>query len=167
MTQSLHGALIAPFEAFGFMRLALVACLALALANGPVGTFLLARRMSLAGDVLSHAVMPGAALGFLYAGTSLAALSIGGLLTGLLVAVLAGLAAGAGPVRQDVGLVAFYLASLALGVLIVALKGGNADVMHVLFGTVTQPSVGIAPCQRERRLRISRAYCLPFRVYPA
>jgi len=131
-----YGFLIGPFESFGFMRTALVACLALALANGPIGTLLLLRRMSLEGDVLSHAVMPGAALGFLYAGYSLAALSLGGFLTGALVAASAGLVARFRPKRQEVNLAAFYLVSLALGVIIVSARGSNVDLMHVLFGTV-------------------------------
>jgi zinc/manganese transport system permease protein len=130
------GFLIIPFESFGFMRIALVACIALALANGPIGTLLIMRRESLGGNVLSHAVMPGAALGFLYAGYSLAALTLGGLLTGLAVAGLASLAARSGPQRQDSNLIAFYLVSLSFGVLIVAARGSQADLMHVLFGTV-------------------------------
>jgi zinc/manganese transport system permease protein len=130
------GFLIIPFESFGFMRIALVACIALALANGPIGTLLIMRRESLGGNVLSHAVMPGAALGFLYAGYSLAALTLGGLLTGLAVAGLAALTARSGPQRQDSNLIAFYLVSLSFGVLIVAARGSQADLMHVLFGTV-------------------------------
>jgi len=132
----LLGLLIGPFEAFGFMRVALVASFALALANGPVGTLLLMRRESLSGYVLSHAVMPGAALGFLYAGYSWAALSFGGLLTGLVVAGLAALNTRSMPQRQDVSLIAFYLVSLSFGILIVAARGSQADLMHVLFGTV-------------------------------
>jgi zinc/manganese transport system permease protein len=132
----LIGFLIGPFESFGFMRIALVACFALALANGPIGTLLLMRRESLGGNVLSHAVMPGAALGFLYAGYSLAALTLGGLLTGLAVAGLAALTARSRPQRQDSSLIAFYLVSLSFGVLIVAARGSQADLMHVLFGTV-------------------------------
>jgi zinc/manganese transport system permease protein len=131
-----YSLLIGPFESFGFMRTALVACFALALANGPIGTLVLLRRMSLEGDVLSHAVMPGAALGFLYAGYSLAALSLGGFLTGALVAGSAGLVARFRPKRPEVSLAAFYLVSLALGVIIVSARGSNADLMHVLFGTV-------------------------------
>src|SRR6516164_2604898 len=125
--------LIGPFASFGFMRTALVACFGLALASGPVGTLLLLRRMSLEGDVLSHAVMPGAAVGFLYAGYSLAALSLGGFLTGALVAGSAGLIAR---FRPKVSLAAFYLVSLALGVIIISARGSNVDLMHVLFGTV-------------------------------
>jgi zinc/manganese transport system permease protein len=131
-----YGFLIGPFESFGFMRTALVACFGLALASGPVGTLLLLRRMSLEGDVLSHAVMPGAAVGFLYAGYSLAALSLGGFLTGALVAASAGLVARFRPKRPEVNLAAFYLISLALGVIIISARGSNVDLMHVLFGTV-------------------------------
>jgi zinc/manganese transport system permease protein len=95
------------------------------------------RRQSLVGDLLSHAVMPGAALGFLAVGYySLTALSLGGLLTGLLVGGLAGLLGRFLPERQEASLAAFYLVALSLGVIIVSIYGSNADLMHVLFGTV-------------------------------
>jgi zinc/manganese transport system permease protein len=136
MIGALDGFLLGPFESFGFMRLALVACGALALANAPIGVLLLLRRMSLDADVLSHAVIPGAALGFLYAGYSLAALSLGGFLTGLVVAALGGVVARFLAKRQDGSLAAFYLYALALGVMIISVRGSNLDLMHVLFGTV-------------------------------
>jgi zinc/manganese transport system permease protein len=132
---SAYALIVAPFASLAFMRAALVACLALALTNGAVGTLLVLRRMSLDGDVLGHAVMPGAAVGFLYAGPSPFWLSLGGLASGLAVATLSGLTTG-GPTRRDAGLVAFYLVALALGVVLVAWRGSNVDVMRVLFGTV-------------------------------
>jgi zinc/manganese transport system permease protein len=132
---SAYSLLVAPFETLGFMRAALVACLALALANGAIGTLLVLRRMSLDGDVLGHAVMPGAAIGFLYAGPSASWLSLGGLASGLAVAALAGLMSR-GQARHDTGLVAFYLTALSLGVVLVMWRGSNVDVMRVLFGTV-------------------------------
>lgn len=64
----IYDALIAPFAEFEFMRRALVACLALAIGAGPVGVFLVLRRMSLMGDAIGHAVLPGVALGFLVSG---------------------------------------------------------------------------------------------------
>jgi zinc/manganese transport system permease protein len=132
---SAHALLVEPFETLAFMRAALVACLALALANGTVGTLLILRRASLDGDVLGHAVMPGAAIGFLYAGPSPVWLSLGGLASGFAVAALAGLLAS-DRARRDVGLVAFYLIALSLGVLLVAWRGSNVEIMRVLFGTV-------------------------------
>lgn len=132
---SVEALIVEPFATLAFMRAALVACLALAVANGAVGTLLVLRRMSLDGDVLGHAVMPGAAVGFLYAGPSPTWLSLGGFASGLAVASLAGLIAG-GQARRDAGLVAFYLVALSLGVVLVAWRGSNVDVMRVLFGTV-------------------------------
>src|SRR5215468_11232497 len=132
---SLHALIVEPFQTLAFMRAALVACLALALMNGAVGTLLVLRRMSLDGEILGHAVMPGAAVGFLYAGPSPLWLSLGGLASGLAVAGLGGLITDRG-VRRDAGLVAFYLVALSLGVVLVAWRGSNVDVMRVLFGTV-------------------------------
>src|ERR1700760_2223899 len=88
---SMYALLVEPFATLAFMRGALVACMALALASGVIGTLLVLRRMSLDGDVLGHAVMPGAAVGYLYAGPSPTWLSIGGLASGVAVAALAGL----------------------------------------------------------------------------
>lgn len=125
-----------PFLEFAFMRRALAACLALALGCGPVGVLLVLRRMSLMGDAMSHAVLPGAAIGFLAAGLSLWAMSIGGFLAGLAVALLAGLVSRVTALREDASFAAFYLISLAGGVLIVSLRGSSVDLMHVLFGTI-------------------------------
>jgi zinc/manganese transport system permease protein len=136
MSLSFYALLIGPFEGFSFMRIALVACFALALANGPLGVLLLLRRMALDGDVLSHAVMPGAALGFVYSVHSVTALSLGGLASGTIVAALTGLLGRGRAARHDAGLVVFYLVTLALGVTLVAFFGSNVDTVRVLFGTV-------------------------------
>jgi zinc/manganese transport system permease protein len=133
---SLWSTLVTPFFEYAFMRSALVACLALAVASGPLGTLLLLRRMGLVGDVLSHAVMPGAAVGFALAGGALSVLSTGGLVTGVAVVLLMVLGTRFGSQREDASLAAFYFASIGLGILIVSLRGTNLDLMHVLLGTV-------------------------------
>jgi zinc/manganese transport system permease protein len=133
---SLWPILVAPFSEYAFMRSALVACMALAIASGPLGTLLLLRRMGLVGDVLSHAVMPGAAVGFALAGSALAVLSAGGLVTGIAVVLLMILGTRFGAQREDASLAAFYFASIGVGVLVVSLRGTNLDLMHVLLGTV-------------------------------
>jgi zinc/manganese transport system permease protein len=128
--------LIAPFLEFSFMRRALVGCLALAIGSGPVGTLLILRRMSLMGDALSHAVLPGAAIGFLVGGLSLVSMSIGGAIAGLAVALISGLVTRMTALREDASFAAFYLASLALGVLIVSTHGSSIDLLNVLFGSI-------------------------------
>ena len=128
--------LIDPFIEFAFMRRALVGCLALSLGAPPTGVFLVLRRMSLMGDAMSHAILPGAAIGFLIAGLSLFAMSLGGFIAGITIAILAGVVSRTTVLREDASLAAFYLMSLALGVLIVSIKGSSIDLLHVLFGTV-------------------------------
>jgi zinc/manganese transport system permease protein len=132
----LYDIALSPFLDYGFMRRALAGALALALAAGPLGVFLVLRRLSLMGDAMAHAILPGVAVGFLTAGLSLGAMTLGGMITGLLVAVLAGAVARVTPQREDASFAAFYLVSLGLGVLLVSLRGSSLDLMHVLFGTV-------------------------------
>ncbi|MEL6957382.1 MAG: metal ABC transporter permease [Pseudomonadota bacterium] len=129
-------AIFAPFAEFAFMRRALMGCLAIAVGSTPVGVFLMLRRMSLTGDAMAHAILPGAAIGYLVAGLSLGAMTIGGIIAGIVVALASGLVSRATVLKEDASLAAFYLISLALGVLIVSTRGSNVDLMHVLFGTV-------------------------------
>lgn len=127
---------ISPFSQFLFMRHALVACLALAIGCAPVGMLLVLRRMSLMGDALSHAVLPGVAIGFLVSGLSLYAMTIGGIIVGLTVALIAGAVTRMTALREDASFAALYLISLAFGVLIISVRGTSVDLVHVLFGTI-------------------------------
>lgn len=128
--------LIQPFIEFGFMRRALIACVALAVSATPLGVFLSLRRMSLIGDALSHAVLPGAAIGYLISGLSLVAMGVGGLIAGLAVALLSGAVSRFTPLKEDASFAGFYLGSLALGVTLVSLRGSSVDLLHVLFGSL-------------------------------
>ena len=71
--------LIAPFVEYGFMQRALLGSLMLSLSGCPVGVFLMLRRMSLTGDAMAHAILPGAAAGFLLYGLEIMPMTIGGL----------------------------------------------------------------------------------------
>lgn len=133
---SLHDLLIAPFAEFGFLRRALVGCLALAVAAPPLGVFLTLRRMSLTAEVLSHAVLPGIAAAYWVAGLSAAAMWAGGLAAGLIVALGAGALARATGGREDSTLTALYLLALAAGVAMISVSGGTGDLSTLLFGSV-------------------------------
>lgn len=125
----------APFAEFAFMRRALVATLALSLSAAPLGVFLTLRRMSLLGDALSHAVLPGVAIGFMISGLSLTAMALGGVLAGMLVAALAGLVTRFTTLKEDASLAAIYLLALALGVMLISGQGTQLDLLHILFGS--------------------------------
>lgn len=132
----LYESLVAPFVDFMFMRRALVGCIALSLSCAPIGVFLVLRRMSLMGDALSHAILPGTAIAFIFGGLSLPLLGLGGLLAGLLVALLSGLASYYTRLNEDASFAGFYLLSLAVGVLLISMKGNSVDLTHILFGSV-------------------------------
>ena len=123
-----------PFH-YEFMRNALLSCFCLSLGCGPVGVFLVLRRMSLMGDALSHAVLPGAAIGYVLFGLSLPALSIGGFFAGFLVALLAGIVSRTTLLKEDASFAGFFLIALALGVFIISMRKSSIDLMNILFGS--------------------------------
>lgn len=132
---TLHELLILPFAEFGFMRRTLVACVCLAVAGAPLGTLLVLRRMSLMGDAMSHALLPGAAIGFAIAGFSMGAMSLGAFVAALGVALLAGWLSRVTDQKEDASFAAFYLIALAAGVMIVSANGSPIDLLHLLFGS--------------------------------
>lgn len=125
------------FEPFGdaSVRHAMAAVLALALSAGPIGVFLMLRRMSLVGDAMAHAILPGVAIGFLAAGLNVFAMTLGGLAAGLLIALAAGAVSRATQLQEDASLAVFLLVSLAFGVVIVTVNGIDIErLMTFLFG---------------------------------
>ncbi len=132
---ALISSFIAPFAEFAFMRRALVATMALSISAAPLGVFLTLRRMSLLGDALSHAILPGVAIGFMLFGLSLTAMALGGVLAGMLVAALAGAISRSTALKEDASLAAVYLVALALGVTLISQHGTQLDLLHILFGS--------------------------------
>lgn len=132
----LHQFAIQPFQEFSFMRRALVAACALALGSAPLGVLLTLRRMSLFGEALSHAVLPGVAVGFIFFGLSLPALSLGGFGAGVLVVALAGWISRHTEIKEDASMAAIYVVALALGVILISRHGTQLDLLHILFGNV-------------------------------
>jgi zinc/manganese transport system permease protein len=119
------------------LPMALAGGLALALGGAPLGVLLIARRMSLVGDALSHGILPGAALAYLIAGPDPVAMTVGALIAGFVVAGLSSLLARTKRMPEDAAFAVFYLSALAFGVLIVG-RNANAEVVFdLLFGAAT------------------------------
>ncbi|AGA64787.1 Zinc ABC transporter, inner membrane permease protein ZnuB [Liberibacter crescens BT-1] len=133
---TLYDAFILPFNDYGFMRRALAACIAMAASGAPLGVFLVLRRMSLMGEATSHAILPGVAITFIFTGLSLWPMTLGGLMAGLLVALISGAITRLTTLKEDASFTAAYLSSLAFGVLIISMKGSTVDLLHILFGNV-------------------------------
>jgi zinc/manganese transport system permease protein len=92
--------------------------------------------MSLIGDAMAHAILPGAAIGYLLSGLSVFAMAGGGLIAGLVIAIGAALIARNTELKEDASLASFLLIALALGVTIVSVGGSNVDLLRFLFGSV-------------------------------
>ncbi|HEX3859739.1 MAG TPA: metal ABC transporter permease [Pseudolabrys sp.] len=130
----MYNFLAAPFHDAS-VRNSFAAVVALALSAGPVGVFLMLRRMSLVGDAMSHAILPGVAIGFLAAGLNVFAMTLGGMIAGLVIALLAGAVSRSTELQEDASLAVFLLVSLALGIVIVVANGMDIErLMEFLFG---------------------------------
>lgn len=117
------------------LKSAAAGAVALAFGGAPLGVLMIARRLSLMGDALSHGILPGVAIAYLLAGRDPVALTLGALTAGLIVAGLSSLLARTGKLPDDAAFAICYLSALALGVLLLG-KAGRADALEaLLFGS--------------------------------
>jgi len=127
---------IAPFSDYAFMRRALAAAVILAMGGTPLGVFMMLRRMTLVGDALSHAILPGVAVAFLVAGLSVWAMTLGGLIAAIIVALAAVFLVRTTQLKEDGAFTLLYLLSLGGGVTLLSLKGSGVNLLHLLFGNI-------------------------------
>jgi zinc/manganese transport system permease protein len=125
-----------PFLHYAFMRRALAACVILSIGSTPLGLFMTLRRMTLVGDAMSHAILPGVALAFSIFGIALLPMTLGGLMAGVLVALVAVLLSRFTQLKEDASFTMLYLISLASGVTIISQRGNSLDLLHMLFGNI-------------------------------
>jgi len=128
---------IAPEIAQIAVRSAAAGGIALAFGGAPLGVLLIARRMSLSGDALSHGILPGAAIAFLLAGPNPWALTLGALAAALVVTSLSSLLARTRRLPEDAAFAVIYLSALASGVLLLAHHAGPDALEAMLFGAAS------------------------------
>ncbi len=128
--------LIQPFVDFSFMRKALVAALAVSAASAPLGVFIHYRKMSLTGDALSHGMLPGVALGFILSPENPVYMILGGMLASFLVLFFSRFVSEKGRHSHDSSFAVLYLISLALGIVLLSIRGTKVDLLHILFGNI-------------------------------
>ncbi|MBS0297146.1 MAG: metal ABC transporter permease [Proteobacteria bacterium] len=113
---------------------ALAGALALACGAAPLGVLLIGRRMSLVGDSLSHATLPGAAVAYVLCGPDPWMLTLGALIAGVIVAVSSAWLSRVGRMPEDAAFAVLYLSALAIGIVILG-RTASAEVVHsLLFG---------------------------------
>ena len=128
---------------YEFVRRAIIATLVLSISVAPVGCFMVLRRLSLAGEALAHAIVPGIAIAFLISGgLTVAAMLVGGVIAGLAVALSATMLARLSIIREEAGLASLYLIALAIGIFILSLNGSAVPLKSFLFGKILGLSDG-------------------------
>src|SRR5687768_6119360 len=108
-------------------------------ALGLIGCFLVVRGMSLLGDALSHSVLPGIVIGFLIGGSLHSPwILIGATAVGLAAAVLVQAVQRNSRIKEDAALGIVFTALFALGVVMINLYAGQADLDPgcVLYGNI-------------------------------
>lgn len=104
-----------------------------------VGCFLVLRRLSLMGDALSHAVLPGLAAAFILSGSySIGPLMVGAIIAGLVAAVLTQTLHYCARVPGDASMGVVFTSMFALGVVMIhkGIHGVHFDVKCVYEGTL-------------------------------
>lgn len=129
---------------YPFMLRALLAVIMVGGVNGVLGSFVVVRGMSFFGDALAHTIMPGVAIAFIITGSvGGTPLFIGGLIAGVLSALIIGWLTRGGRVREDAAIGIVMAGMLALGVAIVSTaRSYSGELTHILFGDVLGISSG-------------------------
>ena len=121
---------------YDFMVRAMTATMVMSFSVAPVGAFLVLRRLSLAGEAMAHAIVPGIVIAFVVAGLSVISMIVGGLAAGITVAALTSLLARMTIIREDASLASLYLIALALGIFILSAAGSAVPLKSFLFGSI-------------------------------
>ena len=120
---------------YDFMQRALVATSVLSLSIAPVGGFLVLRRLSLAGEAMAHAIVPGIVIAFVAFGLSVVSMITGGMIAGIMVALGTSMLARRTLIREDASLASLYLIALASGIFILSVAGSAIPLKSFLFGS--------------------------------
>jgi manganese transport system permease protein len=132
----LYNIFIEPLQ-FEFMQRALIASVMVGVTSGLVGTFIMLRKMSMIGDALSHAVLPGVIIGFMVAGKGQIPLFIGAVASGILTALLIGFVNRNSKIKEDTAIGVIFTGAFALGILLVSqMKNVHIDLTSYLFGDI-------------------------------
>jgi ABC-type Mn2+/Zn2+ transport system permease subunit/Mn-dependent DtxR family transcriptional regulator len=128
---------------YEFIQRALIASITIGISCGLIGTYIMLRRMSLIGDALAHAVLPGVVVSFMVAGKSEVALFFGAVISGILTVLLIGFVNRNSKIKEDTSIGIIFTGAFALGILLVSqLKQVHIDLSSYLFGDVLGVSTG-------------------------
>lgn len=117
---------------YQFLQNALFTSVIVGIVAGVIGSFIILRGMSLMGDAISHAVLPGVAMSYMM-GTSYI---FGATLFGLVSAGLIGFVTKNSKLKNDTAIGIVFSSFFALGIILISFARSSTDLYHILFGNV-------------------------------
>ena len=117
---------------FHFLQNALITALVVGIVGGAVGCFIILRGMSLMGDAISHAVLPGVAISFILGINFF----IGAIVFGLLASTIITYIKSNSIIKSDTAIGITFSSFLALGIILIGIANSSTDLFHILFGNI-------------------------------
>ncbi|MGL6032268.1 MAG: metal ABC transporter permease subunit [Kurthia gibsonii] len=117
---------------YEFLQNALVTSIVIGVVAGVVGCFIILRGMSLMGDAISHAVLPGVAISYIFSINFF----IGAILFGLFASIIITFISNNSKIKGDTAIGITFSSFLALGVILIGFANSSTDLFHILFGNV-------------------------------
>ncbi|MBT2852068.1 metal ABC transporter permease [Staphylococcus coagulans] len=117
---------------YQFLSRAMITAILVGIVCGVVGCLIVLRGLSLMGDAMSHAVLPGVALSFLFN----IPMFIGALITGMISSTIIGYISDKSKTKKDAAIGITFTAFLALGIILISLIHSATDLYHILFGNI-------------------------------
>lgn len=117
---------------YDFLQKALITSVMVGIICGVIGCFIILRGMSLMGDAISHAVLPGVAISYLLGINFF----IGAVVTGLLTALGIGFVSQNSRIKNDTAIGILFTSAFALGIILISFLRSSSDLYHILFGNV-------------------------------
>ncbi|CZR03229.1 metal ABC transporter permease [Trichococcus ilyis] len=117
---------------FQFLQNALITSIMVGISAGIIGSFIILRGMSLMGDAISHAVLPGVAISYMLGSSYI----IGATVFGMASAALIGFVTKHSRLKNDTAIGIVFSAFFALGIILISFARSSTDLYHILFGNV-------------------------------
>jgi ABC-type Zn uptake system ZnuABC Zn-binding protein ZnuA/ABC-type Mn2+/Zn2+ transport system permease subunit len=117
---------------YHFLQNALITAVAIGIVAGVIGCFIILRGMSLMGDAISHAVLPGVALSYILGVNFF----IGAIFFGILASLIITYISNNSLIKSDTAIGITFSSFLALGVILIGVANSSTDLFHILFGNV-------------------------------
>ena len=117
---------------FHFLQNALATAVVIGIVSGAVGCFIILRGMSLMGDAISHAVLPGVAISYILGINFF----VGAIIFGLLSSIIITFIKNNSIIKGDTAIGITFSSFLALGVILIGIANSSTDLFHILFGNI-------------------------------